>query len=400
MSSSLSPRRNPAPRDFARLALNGGRILLQTKVTSFRCPDPDAQVASIDLYTVVHFGESNYYAGINAALRSTLYDCVYHELITSRANLRIDPCSSLVYLDQSVAPTLPASAQARSLGLIPQLDALDLHNGCIADLTVEEIRDVVTDTASSAETEAFEQADVPFAVLALVSRAAAHLIRVICVFLPCPELNIFLFDAIDPDSLTSPPAPLSLLALFRGDFLRAKRLLFGQLVQRETAARANVRLDDDVTGARNQRVMKSIRTGAKEGYRDIAVVVGAFHGDQLGRMFENSLGMEYSRSSWRTALDCGKSCSWTSFWICPDSVKLPALSFAGIFVSVLGIELLALIDWCRTLQSLAGAIEGRDDPDAGSGIMLVGSLYLLRHAGVYVFLKRWLRQQVETATSK
>jgi hypothetical protein len=356
------------------------------------------------MYTVVHFGDAtSYYGEINLALRSPAYDSVYHELITSRANMKTDPATSLTYLAREVGPTRAAFLQARSLGLTPQLDQLDVSNGWIADLTVEEMRLIAAEAAlSRCPAAALSDAandGYTLSAVASVSRASALLLRTMCIFLPCPELNVLLLDSIDPRSLFTPPVPLSLLALFRGDFLQAKRLLFGQLVQRDTMARANVRLDDVVTAARNQRIVQAMRMGAKKGFRNVAVVVGAFHGDQLGRLFENSFNMEYKSSTWQTVMECGPSSPWTKFWTAPESAAVPLLLFAGCFLAVLGVELLALIDWCRTLHLLAESLESGVKPTQDSSMARTVGLYFMRHLGVYIFLRRWFQLQVSTVSA-
>jgi hypothetical protein len=407
VSTGPFPRRkhilhaSAAPRDFARLHVSSsGAVLLQTKITRFVSVKPGAPVSSVDLYSVVHVADKSYYEELNKELAES-YDAVYFELMTGRDNLAKDARTKLMTLVRPIAPTARAITQSKALGAMPQINELDLDNGWIADLTMEEIAEL--DSQGDAQGLAPSSLKSGNSAPTFAASAGRKLLRICLFLLPCPELHVLLLDAAE-SSFQMYLLPVYTFALLRGDVLTARRLKFSQTIQATTNRLANTQLIDPVTAARNQRVLESILTGFDTcRFTNVAVVYGAWHCDNLGRLLENQLGLEYHSARWKTAMEAEPALtasSWSRFWSSfyarseaantkDERVRLPILAGSALFLLVAGVEVCGGLDWSRVVTDIALFLEGYGH-SAQSDRALEIFAYGIRHGAIYFFLRQWL----------
>jgi hypothetical protein len=394
-----------APRDFARLHVSStGAVLLQTKITRFVSVKAGAPVSSVDLYSVVHVADKSYYEELNKELTDA-YDAVYFELITERDNLVEDPRTSLMALARPIGPSARAIFQSKALGATPQIKELDLDSGWIADLSTEEIAEL--DSQRDAQSQEPSSQSTTNATRFAAS-AGRKLLRICLFLLPCPELHVLLLDGA-VSAFQTYLLPVYMFALLRGDVLTARRLKFSQTMQATTSRLANTQLVDPVTAARNQRVIESILTGFETcRFANVAVVYGAWHCDNLGRLLENQLGLEYHSARWKTAMEAEPALtasSWSRFWSSlyahtepanpmDDRVRFPILASSVLLSLVAGVEVCGGLDWSHLVTGIALFLEGCCH-SAQSDHALEICAYGIRHGAIYLFLRRWLELEEE-----
>lgn len=383
----------------------GTAVELQTKRTRFR--SAVGPVQSIDLFSVVHYADASYYRDLNVALCDN-YDAVYFECLTAARNTSTSASTALKVLRRNVGPSRAASSEAQAIGAVPQMSILDClarPNFYVADLTAEELANVAARVDDNQGRQLRKKR--LHSLIPLIAESSLRVLRATCFLLPCPELAILLVDYIQSGagSPALPRAPVFLFALLRGDVLSARRVLFSLVVQATTADKANSRVDDLATRRRNLRVLECIRAGTRLGFRNIAVVYGAWHGDNLGRLFEKNLGMDFDSSSWQTALvaeTARNGVTWAPFWsrissspsstfshagnISKEAVKAPLGSIVALLV-ILGVFAGASgLDYLNLLGSVTYFAENRNDDNS----IVVVALYIARHAPTYFVLRQWL----------
>lgn len=380
-------------------------VELQTKRTRFRAFS--GPIESIDLFSVVHYADASYYDDLNKAL-SHGYDAVYFECITAMNNVSTNPLTTLRTLRQKVGPSPAACSEAKAIGAVPQMSMLNFHsdqnNFYVADLSTEELKSAPSSFDGEQRPNPKGQPQRSLRI----AESSLRLLRALCFLLPCPELAVLFVDFIQPDSGAAvlPRAPVFLFALLRGDVRAARRVLFSLVVEATTAQRANSRVEDLATRRRNLRVLECIRAGGDLGLRNVAVVYGAWHGDNLGRLFEKNLEMDFDSSSWQTALVAENErdgVTWAPFWsrvvasadnsmlklsASEDSAQPPVRSVLAL-LAVLGCLAGASgLDYLSTVSMLTRLVEkGSDD-----GIAVAVVSYFARHAPTYFFLRQWLLQ--------
>jgi hypothetical protein len=378
-------------------------VLFQTKVTKYVSMTREAALSSVDLYSVVHVADEAYYEDLNRDLANP-YDAVYFELITAKGNLAMDSFSRQMSLVREISPSARALAQATNLSAVPQVGKLDVSKGWIADLSAEEIADIESKAGDRNSTFRGDEDGMK----RTFSRGVRILLLSGLCILPCPALHVLLLDAADSD-FRHYMLPLYLFALIRGDITSARRLKFAQSIQANTTRRANTQLVDVVAAARNQRVVRSLVDGvAKSNFKNVAIVYGAWHCDNLGRLLENQLCLEYKSSHWKTAMVAEAALTarvWSKFWAsvsmqsegmdgAEQHARLPVMAGGVLFSVFAGVEIVAAIDWSHTVTMIALALEHvRDASRYDQRLELCA--YGIRHSAVYYFLRRWFKVEDE-----
>lgn len=365
-------------------------MTLQTRVTSYRRAADAAGPAELDLYSIVHYADREYYLELNRALQR--YDRVYFECITSDSNVSENASSKLRSLKLPVGPSAKAAAEARGLGLVPQMSAWDssLPNGFLADLTTSELA-VIARQSPAAEAV---PADVTMSGL---SRLAFSAFRLACFLLPCPEVAVLFADSLRPAAGAVVPRsfPFFLFALVRGDLRAGRKLLFAQVVEATTRERAVLQVSDVAVRARNLRVLEAVGNGGGD---CVAVVYGAWHSGHLASMCETDLGLRYRGGGWRNAICAEKAAdgrAWTRLWalahgdVAPAG-QLPVAQLSAIFAVVIGAEVFSALDYISAFATSVPTILEDVAAASNEAAALSVLLYSLRHYALYIFLRRWL----------
>jgi hypothetical protein len=393
-----------APRDFVRIHVcSSGAVLLQTKVTKYVSMNREAALSSVDLYSVVHVADEAYFEDLNRDLAYP-YDAVYFELITAKVNLAMDPFSRQMSLVREISPSSRALAQAMNLAAVPQVGKLDVSKGWIADLSAEEIADIENKVGDRKSTFSGDEDGMK---RTFFRGARILLLSGLCI-LPCPELHVLLLDAAESD-FRHYLLPLYIFALIRGDITSARRLKFAQSIQANTMRRANTQVVDAVTAARNQHAVRSLVDGAAtSNFKSVAIVYGAWHCDNLGRLIENELGLEYKSSHWKTAMVAEAALTarfWSKFWASVSiqsegmdgaerHARFPVMAGGVLFILFAGVEIVAAIDWSHAITTIALAWEHVWDASRNDQVLELCA-YGIRHGAVYYFLRRWFKVEDE-----
>lgn len=405
-----------APRDFARVHFDpDGSVKLQTKVTRYEAASSQSsKLQTVDLYSMVHIAQPEYYRELQRTLRdTTMYDGVFFELLTSQKNLSRCKNTDLPKVSSKISAHPSASARAKSLNAVAQMQVLDVQQGWIADLTREEASCLSNRRRIHRRDHNFSKGEVghyPASIERSVDQSQTlwillKLTKYLSFLLPCPELNVFLVDTLLLSNRLSIPAPLFLFPLLRGDLTAARRLIFSQLVEASTQRRANTTPNDAVVQARNLRAIETIEDGLRRcNFQRIAIVYGAWHSDSLGRLLENTLGLKFVSSSWRDAMTietAAKGITWTRFWQAVSTANkttdrlaklsltdVPFVALSFVLLLFVSMQVYGAFDWLSQIRNISELLEARQRQVFYHSVA-ASFLYYAKHISLYALLRKW-----------
>lgn len=421
-----------------RNARGSRRLLeLQTAVVSMVKTLPNGKNSSIDLHSMIHFGDEEYYSYFNNQ-DEFKYDNVFYELIVPQKLLHTNPDGSQS-LKSVVGPPRNDKNTANSYGLKCQLDVISYtkHNWIHCDTTREEFIETTSTSSneissgdlsiwslastaaapftqytsallgpSTPSTVGSELLSVPslrlFSNLFLEGGSLATLFRLLLwIFSPAPEVSILLLDW---SSIVEPkPSGIGfsnvfipvIESLITGNLSEARKLVFAQLlVSGQTAGGRDVNL----VRKRNFITMTKLGKYIEGREGSFAILYGALHCQELQRELQK-LGYSISEKNWRTAwtvsvptlgsVSSGEFQSsqrgyggkiWGAFAMqnSPDEIAI-GLVAVPLYLMIGG------YDWLGTLNNLAHCLDGGAFDDG----LLIVVFYLMRHIALYLGLAKF-----------
>lgn len=426
-----------------RNARGSRRILeLQTAVVSMSKKLPNGKTSVIDLHSMLHFGDEQYFEFYSNE-DYFKYDKVFYELLVSENLLHtnLDGSQSLKASDEKnpICPPPSDKNTAITYGLQCQLDAINYtkKNWIHCDTTREEYQDFISRSSSKYATE-------PMSIWALASTAAAPisqytsaLIRpftpstvgseflrfssmrlftnlflegsalatffrlLLWTFSPSPEVSILLLDW---SSLVEPkPSGLGfstvftpvLESLLTGNIVEARRLVFAQLlVSSETSGSR----DENIVKFRNKIALEKFKKFTNQDDASIAILYGAMHCAELQTSLKR-MGYRVVQKDWRTAWAVSLPVFGTDTMGLESRRNRYGGKLWGVFAmnmdpKEIGIGLVAVplylivggFDWLGTCKEVAHSLDNGMQTDA---VFLV-FFYLMRHIALYLGLAKFV----------
>jgi len=378
----VSRRRSQAQTRFLRIERSKeGRVELQSAVARFFGTGKDGSQVQVDLVSLVHVAEGEYYRRIQEQCASC--DRVLFEMITTRENVKVDHGGRKT-LKHRMFPTAQQIQTAGAYGLTSQLQSMDCfrEGWYLADLEKEEVQKLqerAQEAVWGASAWGSCAQNITDALRLLVggrSRGTVKdkLVRALLWITPCPEAGLLLLDWAWQGGRPAPillPLASALLAL---DYPASQKLVFAQdLVSGQASGFTATDPETTLIGKRNEAAIAAVSQAIEDGCKRIAVLYGGLHMKDLSRRLEVELDFYQTGEEWNVVWGVDRR-----------PATLPAA--VGLAVACLALLGIDAFDWFNTLAIVveSWAISG---PYAASLSVLP---YLLRHAIVYLSLGRWL----------
>lgn len=415
---------------------------LQTAVVSMSKKLSNGKTRVIDLHSMLHFGEEQYFSFYSNEDYFN-YDKVFYELLISENLLdtNSDGSQSLKQTngDNPISPTPSDKSTATTYGLQCQLDLIEYtkKNWIHCDATSEEYQEILSKSSS-------ESAAEPLSIWALASTAAAPisqytsaLIRPITpstvgsellryssmrlftnlflegstlatffrlllwTFSPSPEVSILLLDW---SSLVEPkPSGLGFSTVFipvleslvTGNLVEARRLVFAQLL---VSSQTSGSRDENIVKCRNSIALKKLQKYINEDDESIAILYGAMHCQELQSSLQR-MGYTVVQKDWRTAWGVSVPVFGTDTLGSESRRIRYGGKLWGTFAmnanpKEIGIGLVAVplylmvggFDWLGTWEEVAHSLDNGMSTDA----LFLAFFYLMRHIALYLGLAKFV----------
>lgn len=377
-----SRRRSQAQTRFLRIERSKeGRVELQSAVTRFYGTGKDGSQVQLDLVSLVHVAEGEYYRRIQEQCASC--DRVLFEMITTRENVKVD-YDGRKTLKQKMFPTAQQIQTANAYGLTSQLQSMDCsgEGWYLADLEKEEVQKLqerAKEAVWGASAWGSLAQNITDALRLLVGgrsggTAKNKLVRALLWITPCPEAGLLLLDWAWQGGRPAPillPLASALLAL---DYPASKKLAFAQdLVSSQASGFTANDPETTLIGKRNEAAIAAISQAIEDGCKQIAVLYGGLHMKDLSRRLKVELDFYQTGEEWNVV--------WA---VDRRPATLPAAFGLGVAcLALLGIDAL---DWFNSLDLVVESWATHGPFAASLSVMP----YLLRHAIIYLSLGRWL----------
>lgn len=329
-------------------------FLLETSVVTFEkyLPEKKERV-TVDLHSQVHFGDSSYFEYYNNRKQfSEKYDRIHFELIVGEDLLTTSffpeeengegLIRSLLVPKNGIMPPAYDSQTASKYNFKCQVDVVDYSqpNWVCADLSREEFYRLQEEaskrklnknapiwssfsTPGSELFSAFVRPTTPtqavsssstrtgssqrlFTNLFLQGEGFASFLRfLLWIFIPAPEVNVMLLDwstSFSPKagSFVSPIAKPVFQSLFQGQFQKASKLIFSQLLVSGQAAASKE--NDLLIEGRNDHALNVLMHSIEKGNcKSTALLYGGLHCKDLQDKLTKRYGFTKTKTTWRTA---------------------------------------------------------------------------------------------------